>query len=192
MSDREVEHLLSRARAGETYPVPEGIHLTRDEGLARRDAGNLPDDQGRALRLVLHLERRTDPQTVHQKRLLFEPDFHSAPTWRREGSRPVNVIPLGLGPTEVKHEAWWDDEEMAGLEAQWSSSGIVEGIKVPASYRSFVYKTIVTLRRDGHEVSALSVADSIARWLPEREAEALRESLTDAKEPGSDEPGSQT
>ncbi|MEA2460290.1 MAG: hypothetical protein QOH90_467, partial [Actinomycetota bacterium] len=182
MSDREVEDLLARAKEGPRFPEPSGIHLPPHEALAHRDSGNVPDDAGRVLRLVLHMTPTDDPRAIHEKRLQFEPDFHSAPRWRRAGSRPVNVVPLGMGSRRTNQEAWWEDADMARLEAQWTKSGVVEGIKVPAEYRSFVYKTIVALQRDGIDVSALTVADSVARWLPEGEAAALRAALEDAKE----------
>ena len=174
LSDLEVEQVLLAIKAGDE-PDIESQGLDQDAALAFRDRGNVPDEADRVLRLFLRFEGESD-HSVERKRIRFEPDFHSAPNWRRPGSRPVNVIPLGLSqPSDAK--PWWEDAAMAELEEEWSRSGTVSGVTVPAEYRSFVYKTVVALRASNHVVSASSIADSAARWLPAEQAEALRRAL---------------
>ena len=57
----------------------------------------MPDEDGRSLRIVLHVRDALDVRRLSERRLAFEPDFHEAPTWRREGSKPINVVPLLVG-----------------------------------------------------------------------------------------------
>jgi hypothetical protein len=179
LSDREVEEILIAVKSGEAGEPPTP-RLSRDDALAKRNEGNLPDDEGRVLRLFLSFDDE-GAGSVEQRRLLYEPDFHAAPNWRRPGSRPINVIPLGLrhAPSD---RPWWEDPDVAELEREWSSSGRVAGVVVPAEYRSFVYKTVIALRAADKEVSVGSISDSAARWLPERQAAELRSALDAANE----------
>lgn len=174
LSDLEVESILIALKSGEAIEPPTP-RLGRADALARRNAGNLPDDEGRVLRLFLSLEGE-GAGSVEERRLHYEPDFHEAPEWRRPASRPINVIPLGLSHGSTPRP-WWEDPEVAELEREWQSSGCVGGVGVPAEYRSFVYKTVIALRGAGKEVSARAIADSAARWLPERQAAELRNAL---------------
>lgn len=179
MSPRDVEIELKRWRSpGEDVAPSTAQPLSIEDAMAYRNAGNLPDELGRTLRLVLHVRDASELSYLQEKRLAYEPDFHAAPEWRVEGSKPVNVIrlrdPEVVGATR---RAWWDDPDVAALERTWSETGRVEGLAVPAEYRSFVYKTVLSLRRAGHAVTADSVADSIARWLSPKETEHIRAAL---------------
>lgn len=159
----------------------EATKLSIEDALSYRNAGNLPDETDRSLRLVLHVRSANDLKNLQARRLVFEPDFHDAPEWRRPGSRPVNVVPLRIGEFEVRGvDAWWEDEDLQGLEEEWSSGGSVRGVRVPASYRGFVYKTVLELERAGLRVTARAIADSVARWLPPDQAEELRRVLLEA------------
>lgn len=183
MSPSDVEVELRRWRE----PDGEGAssnaqRLPVEHALAYRDAGNIPDELGRSLRLVLHVGDASELSYLQQKRLLFEPDFHDAPDWRREGSKPVNVIPLRRQDTSATaRDAWWEDPELAALEREWSSRGTVAGLPVPGPYRGFVYKTVLALAAAGKEITPDAVADSIARWLPPAEAEDIRLALKRAQ-----------
>jgi hypothetical protein len=178
MSAHDLELELKRWRTDETVPASGAEPLSVEDALAYRDAGNLPDANGRSLRLVLHVNDAAELSYLQQKRLQYEPDFHDAPTWRREGSKPVNVVPLRRDDVAgAGGRAWWDDPDVAELEAEWSRSGTVAGMTVPAEFRSFVYKTVLSLRAAGRPIDADSVADSIARWLPPEEVEQIRTSL---------------
>lgn len=179
MSPADLERELKRWRSPDVQVEPSAAqHLSVEEALAYRDAGNLPDELGRTLRLVLHVKDATELSYLQQKRLAFEPDFHAAPAWRREGSKPVNVVPLRAADvTGSARVAWWDDPDVAELERTWSATGMVDGMPVPAAYRSFVYKTVLSLRAARREVTADSVADSIARWLSPKETEQIRAAL---------------
>lgn len=179
MSAHDLEIELRRWRepdteVGSSNAKPLGV----DEALEYRNAGNMPDGLGRSLRLVLHVNDAAELSYLQQKRLEFEPDFHDAPTWRREGSKPVNVVPLRRADVKgAGGRAWWDDPEVARLEEEWSRTGLVEGMRVPAEVRSFVYKTVLSLRSAGRDVNPETVADSIARWLSAEEAEQIRAAL---------------
>jgi hypothetical protein len=179
MSTRDLEIELARFRSPEAEADPSGaVRLSVEEALAYRDAGNLPDGEGRTLRLVLHVRDEADLASLDAKRLAYEPDFHAAPKWRRPDSKPVNVVPLrhrGVGP--VSHDAWWEDADIGALEKEWSATGTVAGLVVPAAYRGFVYKTVIALRRAGIEITATSVADSVERWVPREEAARIRAAL---------------
>ena len=167
MSPRDVEIELKRWRAPDDDIAPSTAQrLSVDDAISYRNAGNLPDELGRTLRLVLHVRDASELSYLQEKRLAYEPDFHAAPDWRVDGSKPVNVVPL-RDPQVIgtKRGAWWDDPDVAALEHAWSQTGRVEGLPVPAEYRSFVYKTVLSLRRAGRDITADSVADSIARWL---------------------------
>ena len=186
MSTPDLERLLglwrdarSEAEPQEAVTVPDtAIALSVEDALAYRDSGNVPDAAGRSLRLVLVVDD-DEVGAIADRRLAYEPDFHDAPVWRRAGSKPVNVVPLrtGRAQTSDEFEAWWDDPETRRLEDEWTRSGRIGGLQVPAAYRSFVFKTVLALEAAGRAITADSVADSVARWLPAREAEHLREVL---------------
>ena len=164
MSVPDVELELARHRdPSRSVPASGALALTIEEALAYRSAGNLPDSHGRSLRLVLFV----DDEPLSDKRLRYEPDFHEAPTWKKEGSKPVNVVPLGGAPrpSESREVPWWEQPDVAPLEAEWQRTGCVDGLAIPADFRSFVFKTIVSLRAAGKEVSARAVLDSVSRWL---------------------------
>jgi hypothetical protein len=177
MTTAELEQELARLR-GRDVPAPNPVPLTIEQALDYRDNGNLPDEQGRTLRLVLHVGDRSDLRTLDAKRMTFEPDHHDPPDWRRSGSVPVNVVPLRTNKLEpAAEQAWWDDPELAGLEEEWAESGTVAGIKVPGAYRGFVYKTVVALRAAGLEITVDAISGSTARWVPEQDAARLRAAL---------------
>jgi hypothetical protein len=180
MSTEELERTLRAWREGDAGLSAGGFALSITEALAIRSAGNIPDEQGRTLRLVLLVEDNSDPESLSSKRLTYEPDFHSAPSWRRPGSRPVNVVPLRPSPVSAQPaKPWWEDPSMKDLEEEWQRTGAISGVLVPASYRGFVYKTVVALREAGAEITADSIADSISRWMPSAEAERIRAALED-------------
>jgi hypothetical protein len=175
MSDRDVEVELARLR-GDQRPPSNAIRLSVEDALRFRSEGNIPDEMERCLRLVL-----SDAEKPFERRRLdFEPDLHSAPTWRREGSRPVTLIPL---PSDVGKDPrpddwrWSDDPAMRALEEEWSLSGRVGGLVIPAEFRGFLFKTIAALRGEGRELSIDSVCSSLARWLSPSEVERIRSAL---------------
>ena len=182
MSVADLEIELRRIREpGRVNEPSRAERLSNEAALEYRNAGNLPDEHGRSLRLVL----RGAPESLGTSRLRFEPDFHRAPSWRRPGSKPVNVVPL---PDERPRtdagteKAWWEQDDVAGLEAEWNRSGEVAGIVVPGAYRSFVFKTVASLKSADLEVTVDAIVGSVARWLaPDQAAEldrALREANT--------------
>lgn len=179
MSVADLELELEQWRNPERdLPPSNAARLAVEDALAFRDAGNLPDELGRSLRLVLEVHRPEDLSYLQSKRLEYEPDFHDAPDWKRDGSRPVNVVPLRAPEVAGKHgDSWLEDDELAALEDEWRRTGAVSGLKVPDEYRGFVYKTVLALREAGKEVSADSVADSISRWLSTEESERIRRAL---------------
>ena len=179
MSTRDLERELGRVRnPGSDIPPSKAVKLTIEQGLAFRDAGNIPDDEGRTLRLVLRIEGPEELSSLDAKRLLYEPDFHERPGWRRPGSKPVNVVPLRAPEVSAEtREAWWDRPELKALEDEWRASGTVAGMRVPGAYRGFVYKTVLSLKAAGKEVTADAVVDSIARWLSPDESEQVRAAL---------------
>ncbi len=174
MSTAELERVLLGR------PTNEPVRLTIEEALAFRDAGNVPDERGRTLRLVLVADDADDVRRLHEKRLRFEPDYHHAPRWRRADSRPINVVPIKRFSAASGDRAWWEEGEVAALESEWQRSGTVGGIRVPGDYRSFVYKTVIALRAAGLDVTPDSIADSVARWLPREDADRLRAALREA------------
>jgi hypothetical protein len=182
MNTSELEHELARWRSPDKHlPPSTAVRLSIEDALARRNAGNLPDETGRSLRLVLRVEAPSELSFLQAKRLVWEPDFHSAPGWRRAGSKPVNVIPLRVDaspPADAK--PWWEDPSLAALEEEWATTGMVAGLTVPGEYRGFVYKTVLSLRAAGVAITPDAVADSIARWVPAAEADRIRAALTDA------------
>ena len=180
MSTGELEHALQAWREGDPKLATAVLALSNEEALAIRNAGNVPDEHGRSLRLVLIVEDSSDLERLSSKRLTYEPDFHSAPSWRRPGSRPVNVVPLKRSQDSAKTaKPWWQDSEMKKLEEEWQRTGAVSGVRVPASYRGFVYKTVVALKIAGADITAAAIADSISRWVPPEEAERIRAALED-------------
>lgn len=180
MNTGELERALQAWREENPEPLAEGLALSIEEALAIRNAGNVPDEQGRSLRLVLVVDDGSDLELLSSKRLTYEPDFHSAPSWRRPGSRPVNVVPLRRPQVSAQRaKPWWQDPEMKVLEEEWQRTGVVSGVRVPASYRGFVYKTVVALKKAGAEITADAIADSISRWVPPAEAERIRAALED-------------
>ena len=183
MNLEELQQELRRLRAPSEAPPSGALPLSPEEALARRDAGNLPDGSGRTLRLVLHVSDPPEPGALERKRLLFEPDYHRAPTWRRPGSVPVNVVPLRLSRDHPAHfDAWYEDPAVAALEAEWQATGAVCGISIPSDMRAFVFKTVLALRSAGAEVSVESVAGSVARWLRPADAERVRTALRSANQ----------
>jgi hypothetical protein len=183
MSTGDLERELARERNPDAdTPPSNAVKLTVEQGLAFRDAGNVPDDEGRTLRLVLRIEGADELTRLDAKRLLYEPDFHERPGWRRSGSKPVNVVPLRAPEVSTEaREAWWDRPELKALEDEWRASGTVEGMRVPAAYRGFVYKTVLSLKAAKKEVTSAAIADSIARWLSPEETERIRSALEQAK-----------
>jgi hypothetical protein len=177
MSVRDLEIELA-LRRGEVRAEPSNAApLSIEEALAFRDAGNVPDELGRSLRLVLSVGAGSAAD-LHEKRLRWEPDFHDAPEWRGPGSMPVNVVPLREGSASgASGEAWWDDPDLAHLEDEWRASGTVAGLEVPAEYRGFVYKTVLSLQQSGRAVTVDSVLASVARWLSPAQVAELRAAL---------------
>jgi hypothetical protein len=175
MSVRDLEIELARMRdPSRRDEVSNAVALSVEEALAYRNRGNLPDHLGRSLRLVLLV----DGEELSVKRLRFESDYQSAPVWRREGSRSVNVVPLEK-KAEVKTQRlaevpWWEQPDVAALEQEWRDRGTVFGLPVPGDYRSFVFKTVVALKRAGRDVTVESILGSVARWLSPDGVEELR------------------
>jgi hypothetical protein len=182
MSTADLEKELARRREPGSVAPSEAVPLSIDAALAYRDAGNLPDERGRTLRLVLFARDLDEVRALGTKRLQFEPDYHAAPGWRRDGSAPVNVVPLRGPDVAGDPSPWWESEDVAGLEAEWRETGRIAGLAVPAEYRGFVLKTVVSLRAAGIAVDVDTVAASLARWLA---PEQVRE-VTDAIRAASD------
>ena len=172
MSTREVEQLVSSWRSSDV-DAEFGVAISSEQALAFRDAGNIPDEDDRSLRLVLFV----DDEPIERKRIRYEPDFHRAPEWRRDGSRPVNVLPLRSGERRGDAAPWWEHPRVKELEAEWRATGGVAGVEVPADYRSFVFKTVIALQDAGEPITPDSIGDSIARWLSPDDATKIRDSL---------------
>ena len=184
MSVADLEAELAHLRDPSRPPGRTTLALSSSDALAFRDAGNLPDQHGRSLRLVLEVGE----EPLGEKRLRFEPDYHEAPTWRREGSKPVNVVPLRSAPVRDREDpeiAWWQQADVASLEQEWQNSGRVAGLAIPAAYRSFVLKTIASMRAAGLHVDVESIAGSLSSWLASDQVAEIRAALLDAnaKEP---------
>ncbi len=173
----ELAALREPARAGDSN----AIRLSVTEAIDFRDRGNLPDVQGRTLRLVLEL----DDEPLSTKRLRYEPDYHAEPSWRREGSKPINVVPIP-SPRRRPERApapateWWEQPDVAELESEWQRTGAVRGLQVPGDYRSFVLKTIASLDGAGIDISVESVTASMSRWLSPEQVSEIREALAEA------------
>jgi hypothetical protein len=184
MSTRDLERELARWRdPGAGAPPSEALALSVEDALAYRDAGNLPDWKGRTLRLVLFARDLDEVRALGRKRARYEPDYHEAPSWRREGSVPVNVVPLRSPGVAGDPSPWWESGDVAGLEAEWRATGRIAGLAVPAEYRGFVLKTVVALREAGRPVDADSVSASLARWLSPEDARAVSEAIRRAGSP---------
>ena len=181
MSTADLELELARWRSpGTEGGTPNTRRLTTGQALEFRNAGNLPDELDRTLRLVLHVNDTQDLARLAERRLEFEPDYQEAPAWRREGSRSVNVVPLrrpGVAP--VSTGPWWEDDELAELEREFKERSTAAGVRVPGEYRGFIFKTILALRSQGREITAETIADSIARWLPEETAARIGRELNE-------------
>lgn len=177
MSTEDVEAELRRFR-GQAHKESNAERLSIADALAYKRAGNVPDGLGRSLRLVLHVRSQEELSALDRKRLMFEPDYLEEPTWRKPGSKPINVVPLRasdvVGPAA---DDWWQQPDLQSLEEDWKRTGTVDGVVVPAEYRGFVYKTVLSLRAAGKEVSVTTIVDSVARWLGPRDLELLRDAL---------------
>lgn len=182
MSTGDLEHELARFRSPEhEAPPSRALRLSNEDALAYRNSGNLPDAHERTLRLVLLINDAGDLAGLEARRLSFEPDYHDAPTWRREGSHPVNVVPLrrsGVAPESSG--AWWDDPSLAGLEREFQERGTAAGVAIPGEYRGFIFKTVLALRAQGREVTPQSICDSIARWLPDEDVSRIAAAMAEA------------
>lgn len=181
MSTRDLEDVLGRMRSSEpAEAATTASPLSIEAALAYRDAGNIPDARDRSLRLVLHVH--DEGPSIEAKRLLYEPDYLDAPRWRRAGSRPVNVVPLRATrkADSSTSGAWWEMPDVAGLEEEWRRTGKVDGVVVPGAIRSFVFKTVVTLRAAARPVTPDSIADAVSRWLDPAQAEEIRSLLRHA------------
>ncbi|MDQ4124485.1 MAG: hypothetical protein M3134_02645 [Actinomycetota bacterium] len=181
MSTADLERELALWRdPGAAGPPSNAIPLSVEEAISYRDAGNLPDEHGRTLRLVLYARDLDEVRALGRKRLQFEPDYHDAPAWRREGSAPVNVVPL-RGP-DVAGDAspWWESPDVASLEEEWRATGRIAGLSVPAEYRGFVLKTVVGLRDAGIPVDVDSVAASLSRWLAPEQVREISDAIRGA------------
>ena len=176
MTVAELERALHHPESGD-----QGVRLSIEDALAYRNAGNFPDDYGRTLRLVLSYSD-AEPEALARRRALFEPDYHTEPRWRRPGSKAVNVVPMRRRASSEPPAEWWSDPRVDELEREWQRRGTMRGVPIPQEYRSFVHKTVLALEATGEEVSARSIADSIARWLPADDAERVRRALDDVAE----------
>jgi hypothetical protein len=172
-----LERELIRWRSGLGEPADDVLEISIEEALAYRDAGNVPDELGRTLRLVLEIHDEEDLARLDEKRAAFEPDYLDEPTWRRNGSRPVNVVPLRSSAVKGAPKAWWEDERMNELERLWATEGSIDGVAIPGDYRSFLFKTIVALRDSGREVSVDSICDALSRWLAPSQVDEIRTAL---------------
>jgi hypothetical protein len=181
MSTRDLERELARWR-GERAKPGNVVRMTTEEAIEYRNRGNLPDAEGRSLRLVLRVDDEGDLEELTRKRLAWEPDYHDAPEWRRTGSRPVNVVPLRSSARARSETAWWEEPGVKELDQEWTAHGTIGGVRIPAELRGFVYKTVLALRASGKRITADAIADSIARWLPRDEAERIRAELQQAQE----------
>jgi hypothetical protein len=176
VADLEVE--LRRLRHPDSTEPSGARRLSQAEALSYRAAGNLPDGRERSLRLVLFVDARSGAPAVDARRRRYEPDYDDAPTWRREGSVPVNVVPLRTSEPEPRApRAWFEDPEVGALEREWQATGAVGGVRIPAEVRGFVLKTILSLRAAGKVVDIESITGSVSRWLSPEDAQWVRSSL---------------
>lgn len=178
MSTSDLEKELARWRdPGAAAPPSNAVALSVEAALAYRNAGNVPDEHGRTLRLVLFARDLDEVRALGKKRAAYEPDYHDAPAWRREGSVPVNVVPLRLPGVAGDPSPWWESADVADLEAEWRRTGRVAGLPVPAEYRGFVLKTVVALREAGRPVDVDSVGASLERWLSPEQAREISDAM---------------
>ena len=182
MSTADLERELERWRSPDQEGRPSRARrLTKQEALAYRNAGNLPDELDRSLRLVLVVNDTRELANIDARRLEFEPDYHEAPTWRREGSRPVNVVPLrSPGVEPVTEGSWRDDPQLEALEREYTERGTAAGVRIPGEYRGFIFKTVLALRAQGREITPRAISDSVARWLPKEDAARIEAALAEA------------
>ena len=182
MSTSDLELELQRWRSPDQQrPSSKARRLTNEEALAYRDAGNVPDELDRSLRLVLMVNDTRDLARLDARRLEYEPDYHDAPTWRREGSRPVNVVPLrSPGVEPVTKGSWWDDPELEALEREFTERGTAAGIRIPGEFRGFIFKTVLALRSQGREITPQAISDSVSRWLSKKDAARIETAIDEA------------
>src|SRR5918999_1580559 len=137
MSTRDLEIELALERDTGTRLEPSNaLAITTEEALTFRNAGNVPDELDRTLRLVLRITRPGDADELRSKRLAYEPDYLEAPSWRAPDSVPVNVVPLRTSDSRAGTETgpWRDEPDLARLEAEWERTGSVAGVAIPAAY----------------------------------------------------------
>ena len=183
MTTEALERELAHWRSGGLEPGGDDVErLTSEEAIAFRSAGNVPDERGRSLRLVLRVASEEDLRSLDSKRRHYEPDFHDPPVWRRPGSRPVNVVPLRDATVRGHPQPWWDDERTGPLEKEWAATGQVAGLRVPADVRGFVLKTVLSLQDSGREATIDAVVGSLQRWLPQDDVAFIRDRLIEANE----------
>jgi hypothetical protein len=182
MSIGDLERELARLRDPEAELPPSGARrLSIADALAYRDAGNRPDEHGRTLRLVLLVERGPGAPSLEAKRLSYEPDYHRPPAWRGPGSAPVNVVPLRPpSAPPAPDRPWFEEPELAALEAEWRATGALSGLRLPADIRGFVYKTALALRSAGEEVGVDTIVASVSRWLSPEDARRVGVALEEA------------
>ena len=180
MSVAELERELIRFRNREDPGLAKP--LTQETAMALRDAGNVPDEAGRTLRLFLHITSQDELFALDEKRRRWEPDYLDAPTWRRPDSKPVTVVPLRSAEVEGRPRAWWDDEVVGPLEDTWRRTGRIAGLEVPGEVRGFVLKTVVELDAAGRDVTVDAIVDSISRWLKPEEVANVERALRGANE----------
>lgn len=181
MSTADLETELARRRGAEA-PPSNALPLTVEDALAYRDRGNLPDEHGRTLRLVLFARTIDEVRGLGRKRAEFEPDYLASPAWRREGSAPVNVVPLRSPGVSGVTSPWWESADVAGLERDWRETRRIAGLHVPAEYRGFVLKTVASLREAGLTVDVDSVAASLSRWLSPEQTREITDAIRAANE----------
>jgi hypothetical protein len=182
MSISDLERELERWRSPDhKTPPSQALRLTNEAALAYRNAGNVPDELGRTLRLVLVVNDTQQLASIDARRLIFEPDYHDAPTWRREGSIPVNVVVLrSPGVEAVTEGSWWEDPQLEALEREYAERGTAGGVRIPGEYRGFVFRTVLALRSQGREVTPRAISDSVARWLPKEDAARIEAAIAEA------------
>jgi hypothetical protein len=180
MNTTDLERELRRYRGEKAEGGTAVVRLTVAEALAYRNAGNLPDEHGRTLRLVLLARDSEEIKNLPRRRELYEPDYQDAPRWKKEGSRPVNLVPLGGQARTAVDLPWWEQPELSALEEEWLATGSIGGIQIPQEYRGFLYKTILSLRAAGREVTVTAIGDSLARWLDPEVASEIGTALAAA------------
>nr|MDQ3879013.1 hypothetical protein [Actinomycetota bacterium] len=112
MSPRDVELELMRI-SGTEGTAANTKRLSIAEALAYKAAGNVPDELGRSLRLVLHVSSQEELRTLDTKRLAFEPDYMEEPTWRTAASKPINIVPLRSADVEGPAAGeWWQQPDL--------------------------------------------------------------------------------